>query len=151
MQAEKSQTEGKMDNAGNEVYLVSGIIRWPRVGISWSASETDDSLFFLTFDIKNYHSTYFISFIFDILRRKTTFTKHRWAFFVVVQKWRQKWFYIINILNLTCKCKIQVSYNINNSTIFNQDWLQSKRQEDFQTYTKIKPLWQRGSESLGIQ
>ena len=37
-------THGSKDNAGNEVYLLSV---HPRVGISQSASETDDSFYFL--------------------------------------------------------------------------------------------------------
>ena len=42
-------TRGLTDNDGNEVYRLSGIIHWldTRVGISRSASETDDWLIFL--------------------------------------------------------------------------------------------------------
>ena len=44
--------------------------------------------YFLTYmyDIKNYYLLFIISFIFDILRRITTFSERHSVFFVVVQK-----------------------------------------------------------------
>ena len=36
---------GSTDNAGNSVNLVSGIIRYPRVRISLSASETEEKFY----------------------------------------------------------------------------------------------------------
>ena len=56
----------------------------PRVGISRSASETDVLLYF-TYDINN-HLSFVISFIFDILRRITSFSERHSTFFMVVQK-----------------------------------------------------------------
>ena len=49
--------------------------------------------YFLTYmyDIKNYYLLFIISFIFDILRRITTFSERHSVFFVVVQKWRHFW------------------------------------------------------------
>ena len=38
-------TLGSMDNARNKVYRVWGITFYPRVGISWSASKTDDGFY----------------------------------------------------------------------------------------------------------
>ena len=57
----------------------------PRVGISRSASDTDVGLNFLTCHIKNCYLLSIISFIFDILRRITTFSKRHSVFFAVVQ------------------------------------------------------------------
>ena len=43
------QTLGSTDNAGNSVNFVSGIIVYPRVLISLSASETNDRVYFSPF------------------------------------------------------------------------------------------------------
>ena len=55
--------------------------------LSQSASETDRYLIiFPTYDIKNYELSFVISFIFDILRRKTTYSECHSMFFVVGNK-----------------------------------------------------------------
>ena len=47
-------TRGWTDNAGNEVYRVSGIIRWPE-GWDFLVGIGDRCfIIFLTYDIKNY-------------------------------------------------------------------------------------------------
>ena len=73
-------------NAGNEVHLVSGIIRRPE-GWDFSVCIGDRCLIiFLAYNIKNYYLSFVIYFIFDILRRITTFSVCHSAFFVVEHK-----------------------------------------------------------------
>ena len=70
-----------MDNAGNEVDLVSGIIRSPE-GSEVSVCIGDRCLtIFFTFNIKTIVN-YYPSFLspFDILRRITTFSERHSAF-----------------------------------------------------------------------
>ena len=54
----------------------------PKVRISGSASE----IFFLTYNIKDYSISFVVSFIYDILRRITTFYEHQSVFIVVAHK-----------------------------------------------------------------
>ena len=62
-------TRGWTDNAGNDVYRVSGTVRWHE-GWDFSACIGVRCLIiFLTYDFKYYYSSFAISFIFDILRR----------------------------------------------------------------------------------
>ena len=68
-----------------------GIIRWPEGG-NFSVCIGDRYLIiFLIYDIKNYFSSFVISFLFDILCRNTTFSERHSMFFGVVQKWRHLW------------------------------------------------------------
>ena len=64
MQTEKSQPEGERIMPETRFTEFPALSVDPRVGISWSASATDVSLFFLpmTLKITNYHST-FLSFL----------------------------------------------------------------------------------------
>ena len=66
-----------MENAGNKVTEFPALSVDPRVGISWSALETDDC-----YDIKNHQILFIISFVYDILH---CITMHS-VLFVVANK-----------------------------------------------------------------
>ena len=117
MQTEKSQPDGKRIIPETRWTSFSGIIRWPeksqpegkrimpqtrftefpalfvdpRVGIFRSALETNDWLFFLSMKFKVMIGQKPFSFIFDILRRITTFSERHSVFSVVMQKCRHFW------------------------------------------------------------
>ena len=86
MQTKKSQPEGK------QIMLETRFTEFPalsvdqRVGISQSVTGDRCLIMFLIYDIKNYYMSLVTSFIFDILRRTTTFSDRHSAFFVVMQK-----------------------------------------------------------------
>ena len=84
MQTEKFQREDKRIMPETRFTEFPALSVDPRVGISRSASETDVLLYF-TYDINN-HLSFVISFIFDILRRITSFSERHSTFFMVVQK-----------------------------------------------------------------
>ena len=68
MGTEKSQPESKQIMLEKRFTEFLALSIDPRIGISWSASETDVWLI-NTYDIKNYYLLFVISFIFDILCR----------------------------------------------------------------------------------
>ena len=75
-----------MDNAGNEVYRVSGIIPSPE-DWNFSVCTRDQCLvIFLIYDIQTYYLSFVISFIVDILGRIMTFSERYSVFFMVMQK-----------------------------------------------------------------
>ena len=72
-----------MDNAGNEVYRVSGIVRLPE-GWDFSMCIRDRYLIiFFTYDIKKILFIIRQFFHFDILRRITSFPESHSVFFAV--------------------------------------------------------------------
>ena len=86
MQAEKSLPEGKRIMLEMRFTEFPALSVDPRAGISRSAPETDVWLFSLPMTLKKYYVLLVISYIFDILRRITTFPERHSVFFVVVQK-----------------------------------------------------------------
>ena len=79
MQTEKSQPEGKRIMPETRFTELPALSIDPRVGIYWSALETG-LIIFLTYEIQNCHLVSVISFIFDILRRITTFSERHSVF-----------------------------------------------------------------------
>ena len=91
MQNKKSQPEGKRIVPETKFTDFPALSVDPRARVSRSASETYVWLFFFTYDIKICYLSFVISFIFDILRRITTFSERHLVFFMVVQRWRHFW------------------------------------------------------------
>ena len=76
MQTEKSQPEGKRIMPETRLTELSALSIDPRVGIYWSAWRPKFNYFsYLKYEIQNCHIVSAIAFIFDILRRITTFSE----------------------------------------------------------------------------
>ena len=85
MQTEKFQSEGKRTMPETRFAEFPALSVDPRVGFLVCIGDRCLIIFF-TYDIKNYYLSFVSSFIFDILRRITTFSERHSVYFVEVQK-----------------------------------------------------------------
>ena len=88
MQAEKSHPEGKRIMPETRLTEFPALSVDPRVGISWSAMETDDRFNFLPMTLKIiiYHSSFLLYMTFYVMlfmknkrRKESVITQHHWA------------------------------------------------------------------------